>query len=47
MCVCVWPKKNWYLRMSELAQITNAIIKSRDGISTPDALNSSSQCIPV
>lgn len=36
-----------YLRIRLLAQINSAIIKSRDGVNTPDASNSNSQCSPV
>lgn len=36
-----------YLRIKLLAHITSAIMKSRDGVSTPDASNSNSQCSPV
>lgn len=36
-----------YLHMSVLAQIIIAIMKSCDGVSTPDANNSNSQFMPV
>lgn len=36
-----------YLHISELAHIMSAIMKSRDGVRTPDANSSSSQCMPV
>lgn len=40
-------RKDVYLRISVLRQSTRAIIKSRDGVNTPEANNSSSQCMPV
>lgn len=48
--IVVRRRKYWlvqYLRISVLMQSMTAIIKSRDGVNTPDANNSNSQCCPV
>ena len=36
-----------YLRISVLEHNANAIIKLREGVRTPEANNSNSQCMPV
>lgn len=37
----------FYLRINVLEHKTRAMMKSREGVNTPDASNSNSQCIPV
>lgn len=47
LCVCGGCGGYMYLRIKLLEHITSAMIKSRDGVKTPEASNSNSQCCPV